>query len=186
MRHEGSQLTESKTVPGAGRIFIGPIWSLDKVGEIGARRAVTLINGPMMADIVTPAQIDTGGHLRLIMNDIDYPAEGLVAPEADHIYQLIDFVQDWDRETALLIHCHAGISRSPAAAFITLCALQPEVPEDELVQRLRASSAAAKPNRLLVRLADEILGRGGRMIAACAGLTIPPPTREGPFCSVAL
>ena len=171
---------------GAGIIFIGPIWSLTKVSEIGARHVVTLINGPMMAEIVTPAEVAAGGHLRLTMNDIDHPAEGLIAPEAGHVYQLLDFLRDWDQDTPLLIHCHAGISRSPAAAFIALCWLRPQIPEHALAQRLRAASAAAKPNRLLVRLADEILGRNGRMIAACAGLTVPPPSREGPFCSIAL
>jgi predicted protein tyrosine phosphatase len=186
MRLQASQLMENKAVAEAGRIFIGPIWALGKVAEIGARRAITLINGPMMADLVTPASILPGGHLRLIMNDIDRPAEGLVAPEAAHIHQLLDFLQGWDQTAPLLIHCHAGISRSPAAAFIALCLLRPDTPEDELARRLQAASAAAKPNRLLVRLADQVLGRDGRMIAACAGLTVPPPSREGPFCAVSL
>lgn len=186
MRRQASQLMENKAVAGAGRIFIGPIWALAKASEIGATRAITLINGPMMADIETPPLISPGGHLRLIMNDIDHPAEGLVAPEAAHIHQLLDFLSGWDQETPLLVHCHAGISRSPAAAFIAMCLLRPQTPEDELAQRLRAASAAAKPNRLLVRLADQVLGREGRMIVACAGLTVPPPSREGPFCSVSL
>jgi predicted protein tyrosine phosphatase len=173
-------------VSGPGRIFVGPIWSIGKADEIGATRAITLINGPMMAEIVTPQGLGTAGHLRLIMNDIDRPAEGLIAPEAAHILQLLDFLKEWDQVSPLLIHCHAGISRSPAAAFIALCLLRPEIPEAELARRLRAASSAAKPNRLLVRLADEVLGREGRMIAACAALTVPPPSREGPFCSVPL
>lgn len=167
-------------------IFVGPIWSLGKAQEIGARRAITLINGPMMADIVTPASIGPAGHLRLVMNDIDRPAEGLVAPVAGHIHQLVEFLRAWDQQGPMLIHCHAGISRSPAAAFIALCLLRPQIAEEELAQRVRAASAAAKPNRLLVRLADEVLGREGRMIAACAALTVPPPSREGPLCSIAL
>jgi predicted protein tyrosine phosphatase len=170
----------------SGKIFVGPIWALGKAEEIGARHAVTLINGPMMADIVTPPHIEVGDHLRLIMNDIDRPAEGLIAPEAVHIERFLAFLDRWDRQAPLLIHCHAGISRSPAAVFTALCAIHPAASEHDLAQRLRAASPAAKPNRLLVRLADEVLGRNGRMIAACAALTVPPPTREGPFCSVAL
>jgi predicted protein tyrosine phosphatase len=177
---------ECTQVTGQQKIFVGPIWSLDRVGEIGAKRAITLINAPMMADIVTPAPIGPAGHLRLIMNDIDRPAEGLIAPEAAHIRQLIDFLGSWDRESPLLIHCHAGISRSPAAAFIALCLLCPQISEEALAQRLREASPAAKPNRLIVRLADDILGRQGRMVAACAALNVPSPVREGPFCSIAL
>ncbi len=180
------ELMESKGVRGSGKIFVGPIWSLERAEEVGARRAITLINGPMMADIVTPAHLQAADHLRLIMNDIDHPAEGLIAPDADHIHQLIDFLEGWDQDTPLLIHCHAGISRSPAAVFIALCLLCPQIAEDELAQRLRAASAPAKPNRLLVRLADEIMGREGRMVAACSALAVPSPVREGPFCCVAL
>jgi predicted protein tyrosine phosphatase len=173
-------------VTASGKIFVGPIWSLDKAGEIGARHAVTLINGPMMADIVTPPQILSANHLRLIMNDIDRPAEGLIAPERAHIERFLAFLEGWDRESPLLIHCHAGISRSPAAVFIALCQLNPAASEHDLAQRLQQASPPAKPNRLLVRLADEVLERRGRMIAACAALTVPPPSREGPFCSVAV
>jgi predicted protein tyrosine phosphatase len=186
MGQNALRLMESKGVAGSAKIFVGPIWSLEKAEEVGFRRAVTLINAPMMAELVTPLRIGAGGHLRLIMNDIDHPAEGLIAPEATHVHQLIDFLRSWDQESPLLIHCHAGISRSPAAVFIALCLLRPDVGEHELAQRLRAASAAAKPNRLLVRLADEILGRDGRMVAACAALTVPPPVREAPLCSVAL
>jgi predicted protein tyrosine phosphatase len=178
-------LTEFKAVGGEGKIFVGPVWALAKASEIGAERVVTLINAPMMAELATPGGIAPEHHLRLIMNDIDHPAEGLIAPDASHIERLIAFVRDWDRRRSMLIHCHAGISRSPAAAFIALCALNPEMTEAALAERLRAASAAAKPNRLLVRLGDEALGREGRMIAACAALTVPPPTREGPLCAIA-
>jgi predicted protein tyrosine phosphatase len=173
-------------VAGSQKIFVGPIWSLSRVEEIGAKAAITLINGPMMAEIVTPPPIEQANHLRLIMNDIDRPAEGLIAPEAHHIHTLVEFLARWDQESPLLIHCHAGISRSPAAAFIALCLLSPQMSEEALARRLREASPAAKPNRLIVRLADEVLGREGRMIAACAALTVPPPVREGPFCSIAL
>jgi len=175
---------EINQVAGSGKIFVGPIWALEKAEEIGAKCAITLINSQMMADIATPAGIEPGNHLRLIMNDIDRPAEGLIAPEASHIHQLLAFLPRWDRESPLLIHCHAGISRSPAAAFIALCRLNPNADEYELAMRLRESSQAAKPNRLLVRIADEILGRNGRMIGACAQLAVPPPSREGPFFAV--
>jgi predicted protein tyrosine phosphatase len=179
-------LTESKPVAASAKIFVGPIWALEKAAEIGARHAVTLINGPMMADIVTPPHIEAQNHLRLIMNDIDRPAEGLIAPEAAHVERLVAFLGRWDHHGPLLIHCLAGISRSPAAVFIALCALNPGSGEGELALRLREGCPAAKPNRLLIRLGDEVLGRDGRMIAACAAMTVAPPLREGPLCSVAV
>jgi predicted protein tyrosine phosphatase len=65
-----------------------------------------------------------------------------------------------------LIHCWAGISRSTAAAFISLCALNPEADELRLAQALREASPTAHPNRRLVRLGDTVLQRSGRMIEA--------------------
>ncbi|MCJ7527344.1 MAG: protein tyrosine phosphatase, partial [Methyloceanibacter sp.] len=79
---------------------------------------------------------------------------------------LITFARDWDRQAPLLIHCWAGISRSTAAACISLCALNPEGSELELARTLRRASPTAYPNRLLVALADEILTRNGRMMTA--------------------
>ena len=70
---------------------------------------------------------------------------------------LVKFARDWDRKAPLLIHCWAGISRSTAAAFITLCALNPDIEELELARALRRASPTAYPNRLLVALADEAL-----------------------------
>jgi predicted protein tyrosine phosphatase len=84
----------------------------------------------------------------------------------DHVGELLDFVYAWDRGTPLLIHCFAGLSRSTAAAFITMCAINPGVPEDVIARALRRSSDTAVPNRLFVAHADRMLRREGRMVAA--------------------
>ena len=100
------------------------------------------------------------------MNDICEPQPGLVLPCETHVADLVRFAREWDRQAPLLIHCWAGISRSTAAAFISLCALNPDGSELELARALRRASPTAYPNRLLVALADEVLSRNGRMIAA--------------------
>jgi predicted protein tyrosine phosphatase len=66
----------------------------------------------------------------------------------------------------MVVHCFAGISRSTAAAFIALCAVNPEASEALIAQRLREASPTAWPNRLMISLADEALVRRGRMIKA--------------------
>jgi predicted protein tyrosine phosphatase len=59
-----------------------------------------------------------------------------------------------------------GISRSTASAFATVCALNPRRDEASIAQALRRASATATPNARIVSLADRLLGRQGRMIAA--------------------
>lgn len=146
-------------------IFVAPL-NLVETTVVDARvsHLVTLINGETLID--TPPSIGQGRHLRLAMNDISEPRDGLVVPCEDHVAELIQFTLAWDQQAPLLIHCWAGISRSTAAAFISLCALNPETDEHALARALRRASPTAYPNRRLVALADEILTRGGRMTAA--------------------
>src|SRR5690606_31275706 len=117
---------------------------------------VTLINADMMID--TPAGLDPGRHLRLSIHDIAAPADGLVAACETDVRKLIDFIDDWDRSGPLAIHCWAGISRSTAAAYVALCRLNGRRDEGDLARLLRAASPQATPNRLIVRLADRLLG----------------------------
>lgn len=114
----------------------------------------------------TPRDILSGRHLKLVMHDIEVEMAGCVMPSAAHVVDLLDFVQSWDRQAPMLIHCYAGISRSTAAAFIALCALNPRTPEALVAKHLRRASAAATPNRRIVALGDEALGREGRMVDA--------------------
>jgi predicted protein tyrosine phosphatase len=59
-----------------------------------------------------------------------------------------------------------GISRSTASAFASVCALNPHRDETSIAQALRRASPTATPNIRIVSLADKLLGRQGRMIAA--------------------
>ncbi len=116
--------------------------------------------------IETPAGISVGQHLRLGMNDVSAYDENATMPVEDHVHQLIEFIHTWDREHPILIHCLAGISRSSASALIAQCIKTGPGKEHEMAQNLRRTSQSAHPNRLLIELADEILGLEGRLINA--------------------
>jgi predicted protein tyrosine phosphatase len=76
----------------------------------------------------------------------------------------------------MLIHCFAGVSRSTAAAYIAACALEPKRDEFAIARALRAASPTASRNARLVALADDRLGRRGRMNEAIAAIG------RGDFC----
>jgi len=146
-------------------IYVAPLKLVQTtIADACVSHLVTLINDETVID--TPASIGPERHLRLAMNDICEPQPGLVIPCESHVSDLIRFALAWDRKAPLLIHCWAGISRSTAAAFITLCALNPGASELEVARTLRRASPTAYPNRLLVALADEALSRNGRMMTA--------------------
>lgn len=106
----------------------------------------------------------------LRFHDIAEPREGLIPPDAALIERLLDFAAGWTGETPLLIHCHAGVSRSTAAAYAVACARSAPGAEAGLANRLRELSPSATPNALIVALADHWLGREGRMVAAIAAI----------------
>ena len=106
-------------------------------------------------------------HLRLAFHDISLPTPDLIAPDAGMIQAILDFGRDAAEGRALLIHCWAGISRSSAAAYAIACDRNPGF-ESEIADELRRRSPLVTPNKLMVQLADDLLGRRGAMTAAIA------------------
>ncbi len=148
----------------------------DVAEDIGASHLVSAINADLSP--LTPLSIAHERHLRLDMHDITEVQPGATPPCKWHAEQLIEFAHSWDRQAPLLIHCFAGISRSTAAAFITLCALNPRVSEETIARALRRSSDTAVPNRLFVAHADDLMRRGGRMVAALGAMGRNRPAFE--------
>jgi len=146
-------------------IHVCPLSRLhETVAATGARHVVSLLGREDNLD--RPPPIEPQNHLWLQLHDISVPLEGYVIPDGHHVEQLIAFVTRWRRDTPLLVHCYAGISRSTAAAFVSVCALNPRSDEHAIAQALRHASPSATPNIRIVALADEILGRRGRMVQA--------------------
>jgi predicted protein tyrosine phosphatase len=118
----------------------------------------------------------TDSHLRLEFHDIHFPILNYVLPAPAHVDRLLNFVSHWNPEESLLIHCRAGIGRSTATAYIAACFHNPQMDERHIAAALRRAAPFARPNEVLVRVADEALGRSGRMLAAIteSGRNLPP------------
>lgn len=117
-------------------------------------------------------------HLKLI-GDCSRHAQDDCAADS-RCAKIIRFVESWDRKTPLLIHCSEGVARSMAAAFIVLCAVEPDAAEVDIAARIRRAAPHADPNLLLVAEADKLMGRDDRMVGAildlcpCAGSVAEP------------
>jgi predicted protein tyrosine phosphatase len=134
------------------------------VEDTGARRVITLMRDVEL--VRRPAGIEHADHLLLRLDDISQPLDGYTIPGEEHVAELLTFVRSWDRAAPLVIHCYAGVSRSTAGAFVSACALNPRRPEVEIANDIRRLSPTATPNVRIVSLADRMLGRDGRMVAA--------------------
>ena len=149
----------------SGRLHVCPLSAIgETVLRHQAARLVTCLHDEFL--VTTPALIAPDNHLRLKMHDIDEPLPEHIAPSEDHVGQIIGFAEAWGGEGPMVVHCWAGISRSTAAAFTALCAINPEGAEEAIARAMREASPTAYPNRLIVRLADKALGRQGRMVRA--------------------
>ena len=103
-------------------------------------------------------------HLELSFHDITETMPGLVAPDRAIIQAILDFGRG-ARDNKMLIHCWAGISRSSAAAYVIACDCNPGF-ERNIAEELRRRAPSVTPNRLMVSVADDLLGRSGRMTDA--------------------
>ena len=148
------------------------ICGLAEVPAVIAARApshmITLLDPASM--IATPAGIEAANHLRLGVNDIAEPMDGMIPPDEQLVHDLLAFGRTWQGDAPMLIHCWAGISRSTASAFVLACARNPEADELEMALVMRRAAGHAYPNRRIVALADDILDRRGRMADAVAAM----------------
>lgn len=128
---------------------------------------ITLLDPHLMSDA---PRFFPDRHLKIAVDDIWEPVVGKVLPHPDLVGRILDFGRTWDGQSPLLVHCWAGVSRSTATAFILACEHNPGMAETDIAQALRKASSSATPNPLLVRLADDMMGRKGRMVDAVAAI----------------
>jgi len=104
------------------------------------------------------------------------PAPGIELPRREHMEQILAFGRSLQRDLAeradahLLVHCHAGISRSTAAMTALLAQADSSLDEDTIFERVLAVRPKAWPNSLMIGFADELLSRGGRLTRAMGQL----------------
>jgi len=111
---------------------------------------------------------DMTRRLRLRFHDVIESDPGWIAPERWDIELLLAFSRDLSvsQQTHLLVHCHAGISRSTAAATLVMAQAFPNRPADDLLHEVVRLRPRAWPNLRILELGDDILGRGGEIVEA--------------------
>jgi predicted protein tyrosine phosphatase len=150
----------------------------ETVAAVRAHRLLSLIADG--ATVTRPPEIAAKDHLVLRFHDIAEPLLGYVPPSESHVADALAFAAAC--QGPIVVHCYAGVSRSTAMAYAIACAREPRRDEAELARALRSLSPTATPNRLIVRLADQALGREGRMAAAIEAIGRGVDAYEGePF-----
>jgi predicted protein tyrosine phosphatase len=110
--------------------------------------------------------------LTIRFHDIILPHPDLAMPQRSHVEEILAFARTLPNgdPTHLLVHCNMGISRSTAAATAVLLQAEPELDDETALAHIAAIRPQAWPNSLMIRHADALLGRGGRLLAALGRL----------------
>ena len=114
------------------------------------------------------SRFDINRRLRLRFHDVIESHPGWIAPERWDVELLLAFSRDLTmaNKVHLLVHCHAGVSRSTAAATLVMAQTCPDRPAAEVLQEVVRLRPRAWPNLRILELGDEILGRGGEIVEA--------------------
>jgi predicted protein tyrosine phosphatase len=121
---------------------------------------------------------DVHRRLKLHFHDVIEPAPGWIAPERWDVELLLAFGRDLgavhseavEEDPHLLVHCHAGVSRSTAAAILLLAQRDPVMPAEDAVLEVVRLRPQAWPNLRMIEFGDALLSRDGEIVAAVGAL----------------
>ena len=113
--------------------------------------------------------------LELRFHDVidEYNAD-MIAPQQEHVAELLAFgrglLKGSQADAHLLIHCHAGVSRSTASMALILAQALPDVTASQIFEEMLRIRPQAWPNLRILELGDVQLNRHGDLVAAAAGI----------------
>jgi predicted protein tyrosine phosphatase len=151
------------------RITICGIPELGEHCEAGVTHVLSILD-PGWPDPI--AFLDFPPHRReaLRFHDVIAPvSSATILPSEAHVAQLLEFGREVvaaGPDAHLLIHCHAGISRSTASAALLLAQAYPARSADEIFAEIGRLRPQAWPNLLLLELGEAALGRHGEIVPA--------------------
>lgn len=151
------------------RITICGIDELPLHGAAGVTHVLSILD-PDWPEPEAFLRFDPHRRLELRFDDVLAPvSDSTIVPNEEHVARLLEFGRDVAALGAaahLLVHCHAGVSRSTAATALLFAQADPSRPADDIFEQIARLRPRAWPNLRLLELGDRALGRGGTLVAA--------------------
>src|SRR5437764_14000785 len=144
------------------RLTICGIPELDEHCAAGVTHVLSILD-PEMPDPPAFAGFSPHRRLALRFHDIIETRPNCLAPQQADVERLLAFGHELIEGSPrhLLIHCHAGVSRSTASAALILAQARPDRPAREALEAVSHIRPRAGANRLLLECGCELLGRNG-------------------------
>lgn len=106
---------------------------------------------------------DPKNHCLELFHDAEITdGKGFVLPEEAHIKRILQFTSKIEDDDNVLVHCHAGLCRSTAVAFLAL--IQHGETAVKAMEKVIDVRSQAWPNMLIVELGDIELKMNGELI----------------------
>src|ERR1700712_1627454 len=147
-------------------------WGLDELpghSGIGTSHVLSILD----PDWPVPEAFGSFGEhekLELRFHDVIEEDAGMVPPSKDDVARLLAFGRDLVAEPRndahLLVHCHAGISRSTASMALVLAQARPDVSAREVMHEIVRIRPKAWPNLWIIEIGDGMLSRSGEIVSA--------------------
>ncbi|HEX3863445.1 MAG TPA: protein-tyrosine-phosphatase [Stellaceae bacterium] len=164
-------------VPGMQAAFPAFRLTICGIPELGQHRAAGVTHVLSITDPDHPELhefFDFAPHRRLALrfHDIIDATPGQLAPARADVERLLTFGRDLTstRDSHLLVHCHAGVSRSTASATLMLAQASPDRTAREVLDHVAQIRPRAWPNLRILELGDDLLERNGDIVAAASAV----------------
>jgi predicted protein tyrosine phosphatase len=152
--------------------FRATICGIDELGdhcELGVTHVLSILD----PDAPEPPVFGSFGEhsrIELRFHDVIEELPDRVVPGAQQVQEILTLGHNLTAspppDAHLLVHCHAGVSRSTAAMTLILAQACPDRAGVEIVKEVLRIRSRAWPNLRIIELGDKLLGRGGDLISS--------------------
>jgi predicted protein tyrosine phosphatase len=104
-------------------------------------------------------------HLILYFHDVAYTVAGFMAPTRKEFRKILEFSRSFVDEDRVLVHCHAGMSRSTAVAIAIL--INHGMDHVDAFNKVKVVRPMLWPNSLITKFTDDHFKLNGELIQLC-------------------
>ena len=151
------------------KITICGIEELGDHCDVGVSHVLSILD-PSAPELPVFGSFGEHERIELRFDDVIEDSSDQVAPHRRDVEAILAFGRSLSAEPPssahLLVHCHAGISRSTAAMTLILAQARPDLSADYILSEVLRIRSRAWPNLRIIELGDALLGRNDEIVSA--------------------
>jgi predicted protein tyrosine phosphatase len=155
------------------KITVCGIEELGDHRDVGVSHVLSILD-PGAPELPVFGSFGEHERVELRFDDVIEDSPNQVAPRRRDVEAVLAFGRNLSAEPSscahLLVHCHAGVSRSTAAMALILAQARPDLSADSILSEVFRIRSRAWPNLRIIELGDALLGRDGEIVLAVSSI----------------